>query len=191
MKSIGYVRYAPVRSIYASYTKDGRIATRGARALTRRRGSRSRREVDHSKGAAEAQPRGISFPHAHVHVIPLPDGDERDRPAAVFTWSNGVYMYEDDEASRPRGDASRGVARDRLRRSRDRVSQLFSVQTYFVSRSALIGGTVQADVVPLSLTPAWSDDAGRPAGTAGLRARARFMRLGMREPGRRQRVVSP
>lgn len=45
-----------------------------------------------------AQPRGISFPHTHVHVIPLPDGDERDRPAAVFTWSNGVYVYEDDEA---------------------------------------------------------------------------------------------
>ena len=49
-----------------------------------------------SLGSAQAG--GISFPHAHVHVIPLADGGESDRPAAVFTWSNGVYIYEDDEA---------------------------------------------------------------------------------------------
>ncbi len=45
-----------------------------------------------------AQKRTISFPHTHVHVLPLYDGDERDRPAAVLTWSNGVFVYEDGEA---------------------------------------------------------------------------------------------
>jgi diadenosine tetraphosphate (Ap4A) HIT family hydrolase len=40
----------------------------------------------------------MSFPHHHVHVIPLYDGDERDRPAEVFSWSRGVGLYEPGEA---------------------------------------------------------------------------------------------
>jgi diadenosine tetraphosphate (Ap4A) HIT family hydrolase len=35
-----------------------------------------------------------SFPHHHVHVVPLADGGEPDRPANVFTWVNGVYVFE-------------------------------------------------------------------------------------------------
>lgn len=38
-----------------------------------------------------------SFPHVHLHVIPLYNGGEADRPAEVLTWSNGVYLYELDE----------------------------------------------------------------------------------------------
>lgn len=38
-----------------------------------------------------------SFPHHHVHVIPLSDGGEGDRPAQVLTWSNGVHVYEPGE----------------------------------------------------------------------------------------------
>lgn len=38
-----------------------------------------------------------SFPHHHVHVIPLSDGGESDRPAQVLTWSNGVHVYEPGE----------------------------------------------------------------------------------------------
>jgi diadenosine tetraphosphate (Ap4A) HIT family hydrolase len=38
-----------------------------------------------------------SFPHHHVHVIPLTDGGEADRPANVLTWSHGIHVYEPDE----------------------------------------------------------------------------------------------
>lgn len=39
-----------------------------------------------------------SFPHHHVHVIPLTDGGEADRPAQVMTWANGVFVFEEGEA---------------------------------------------------------------------------------------------
>lgn len=39
-----------------------------------------------------------SFPHHHVHVIPLADGGEVDRPAEVLTWSHGIFVYEEGEA---------------------------------------------------------------------------------------------
>jgi histidine triad (HIT) family protein len=49
-------------------------------------------------GAAQALP--TSFPHLHVHVVPLADGGEVDRPASVFTWSHGMYVFESpDEES--------------------------------------------------------------------------------------------
>ena len=40
----------------------------------------------------------MSFPHFHIHVLPVYDTDERARPANVFSWSSGVLVYEDDEA---------------------------------------------------------------------------------------------
>ena len=40
----------------------------------------------------------MSFPHFHVHVLPVYDTDERARPAHVFSWSAGVLVYEDEEA---------------------------------------------------------------------------------------------
>lgn len=39
-----------------------------------------------------------SFPHLHLHVVPLDDGGHDDRPAKVFTWDR-VHVYDDDEAS--------------------------------------------------------------------------------------------
>lgn len=42
-------------------------------------------------------PRPMSFPHAHQHVVPLYDGGEVDKPAQVFTWENGVWVFEDGE----------------------------------------------------------------------------------------------
>lgn len=39
----------------------------------------------------------ISFPHHHVHVVPLTDGGERDRPSEVLTWSHGVLVYDPGE----------------------------------------------------------------------------------------------
>jgi histidine triad (HIT) family protein len=54
-----------------------------------------------------AEPLAVSFPHVHLHVVPLADGGEADRPANVFTWAHGMYVFEsaDEEAS----------LRDRLR----------------------------------------------------------------------------
>lgn len=40
----------------------------------------------------------MSFPHFHIHVLPVYETDERARPAAVFSWSAGVLVYEDSEA---------------------------------------------------------------------------------------------
>lgn len=48
-----------------------------------------------------------SFPHVHVHVVPLADGGELDRPANVFTWVHGVYVFESADEER--------AMRDRLR----------------------------------------------------------------------------
>jgi diadenosine tetraphosphate (Ap4A) HIT family hydrolase len=43
-------------------------------------------------------PIATSFPHHHVHVIPLYDGGPADRPAEVLTWEHGVCVYEANEA---------------------------------------------------------------------------------------------
>ena len=40
-----------------------------------------------------------SYPHVHFHVVPVMETDERARPARVFSWSEGVVMYDDDEAA--------------------------------------------------------------------------------------------
>lgn len=54
-----------------------------------------------------AEPLAISFPHVHLHVVPLTDGGEADRPADVFTWAHGMYVFE--------SDAEEASMRDRLR----------------------------------------------------------------------------
>ncbi len=41
-----------------------------------------------------------SFPHHHVHAIPLTDAAEGDRPAEVLTWSHGVFVFDPGEAER-------------------------------------------------------------------------------------------
>ena len=35
-------------------------------------------------------PLPMTFPHHHLHVVPIFEGDASDRPAKVFTWSSGV-----------------------------------------------------------------------------------------------------
>lgn len=47
-------------------------------------------------GAAVELP--MTYSHHHVHVIPVVETDERARPARVLSWSEGVVVYEDDEA---------------------------------------------------------------------------------------------
>jgi diadenosine tetraphosphate (Ap4A) HIT family hydrolase len=49
-------------------------------------------------GAAAELPQ--TYSHYHVHVIPVFETDERARPARVLSWSEGVVIYDDEEASR-------------------------------------------------------------------------------------------
>ncbi|MBK9264438.1 MAG: HIT family protein [Polyangiaceae bacterium] len=49
-----------------------------------------------------------SFPHHHVHVIPVDSDGEDARPARVLSWEFGVYVYDEGEA-RSMGDALRAA----------------------------------------------------------------------------------
>jgi diadenosine tetraphosphate (Ap4A) HIT family hydrolase len=69
------------------------LAHRAARALEAER--RPRRIYVAALGSAA--PRAMSFPHVHVHVVPLDDGGDADRPSAVFTWQDGVWVYDQTE----------------------------------------------------------------------------------------------
>jgi diadenosine tetraphosphate (Ap4A) HIT family hydrolase len=44
-------------------------------------------------------PLAASYAHLHVHVIPVYETDDRARPARVLSWSEGVVVYDDAEAS--------------------------------------------------------------------------------------------
>jgi diadenosine tetraphosphate (Ap4A) HIT family hydrolase len=50
-----------------------------------------------SLGAAVELPQ--TYPHYHLHVIPVYETDERARPARVISWSEGVVVYDDAEAA--------------------------------------------------------------------------------------------
>lgn len=39
-----------------------------------------------------------TFPHVHVHLVPIYGTEDRWRPARVFTWQEGVWIYDDAEA---------------------------------------------------------------------------------------------
>lgn len=39
-----------------------------------------------------------TFPHVHVHLVPIYGNEDRWRPARVFTWQEGVWVYDDSEA---------------------------------------------------------------------------------------------
>lgn len=69
------------------------LAHRVARAIDRE--LRPVRTFVCALGSAAA--RVNSFPHVHLHVIPLYDGGEADRPAEVLTWSSGVFVYDAEE----------------------------------------------------------------------------------------------
>jgi diadenosine tetraphosphate (Ap4A) HIT family hydrolase len=43
-------------------------------------------------------PLPMTFAHCHAHVIPVYESDERARPARVLSWSEGVVVYDDEEA---------------------------------------------------------------------------------------------
>ena len=51
-----------------------------------------------SPSAMETDPPAMSFPHLHVHVVPIHEDGESARPAAIFSWTAGVGLYDEDEA---------------------------------------------------------------------------------------------
>lgn len=56
-----------------------------------------RRTFVASLGASTPLP--TTFPHFHLHVVPLTEDGEAARPARVFSWSEGVWVFESrDEA---------------------------------------------------------------------------------------------
>ena len=46
------------------------------------------------------KPLPMSFPHHHVHVVPVYETGEAARPARVFSWSAGVVCYTHGESKR-------------------------------------------------------------------------------------------
>ncbi len=79
---------------WAEYAEVQRLAWEAARAVEQVLAPR--RVFVAALGSARQLP--MSFPHHHVHVLPLFDGGEGDRPAEVLTWKHGVFLYAPEEA---------------------------------------------------------------------------------------------
>ncbi|MBK8254370.1 MAG: HIT family protein [Polyangiaceae bacterium] len=81
---------------WPEYAGIQRLAWEGARALEK---ARSPARI-FMAALGSKRPIGVSFPHHHVHVIPLASGDARDRPAEVLTWQMGVWTFDEGEEQR-------------------------------------------------------------------------------------------
>jgi diadenosine tetraphosphate (Ap4A) HIT family hydrolase len=79
---------------WSEYAAVQRLAWEAARALDRV--LRPKRVFVAALGSATRLT--MSFPHHHVHVLPLYDGGEMDRPSEVLTWRHGVGLYTPEEA---------------------------------------------------------------------------------------------
>ncbi|MBL8950570.1 MAG: HIT domain-containing protein [Myxococcaceae bacterium] len=44
-------------------------------------------------------PLSKTFPHLHLHVVPVYEDGDASRPANVFSWSHGVWVYEKAEGA--------------------------------------------------------------------------------------------
>ena len=81
---------------FAEYAAVQQLAWAASRALTH---VLSPRRVFVASLGASARI-ATSFPHHHVHVIPLTGVPEADRPAEVLTWARGVFVFDPGEAER-------------------------------------------------------------------------------------------
>ena len=79
---------------WSEYADVQRLAWETAGAMER--ALRPRRVFVAALGSAVQLP--MSFPHHHVHVLPLFDGGDGDRPSEVLTWRHGVWLYAPEEA---------------------------------------------------------------------------------------------
>jgi diadenosine tetraphosphate (Ap4A) HIT family hydrolase len=76
-----------------SYLHSQRLAWRACRALEATLAPR--RTFVASFGSSTPLP--TSFPHFHLHVVPLAEDGENARPAKVFSWAEGVWVFESEE----------------------------------------------------------------------------------------------
>ena len=56
-------------------------------------------------------PLPTSFPHFHLHVVPIAEDGENARPAKVFSWAEGVWVFESDEEAEALADRVRAAWR--------------------------------------------------------------------------------
>ena len=75
-----------------TYLHTQRLAWQACRALEATLAPR--RTFVASFGAAAPLP--TSFPHFHLHVVPIAEDGENARPAKVFSWAEGVWVFESD-----------------------------------------------------------------------------------------------
>lgn len=80
---------------WEEYASAQRLAWEAARAAESALGAK--RVYVAALGAVA--PLATTFPHHHVHVVPLYDGGESDKPSRVLTWSEGIGVYEAGEAA--------------------------------------------------------------------------------------------
>jgi len=79
---------------FAAYQGMHELAFAAARALEAHRGAL--RVYIAQLGAPELL--AMSYPHLHLHVVPIYQAGESEKPARVLSWTHGVVSYEPDEA---------------------------------------------------------------------------------------------
>lgn len=79
---------------WEDYAALHRLAWEAARALRQVLGPR--RVFVAAREGADALPPGCA--HLHLHVVPLQDQDDPDRPSRVLTYDDGVSAYDPGEA---------------------------------------------------------------------------------------------
>ena len=100
---LGWVRYASLQKLAFDATLALEAAFAPARVFVAALGS--------------SEPIATSYPHYHIHVVPIARHDDDARPARVFSWSAGIVQYEEDE-SRELIDTLKRAHRERNPRSR-------------------------------------------------------------------------
>lgn len=80
---LGWERYASLQRLAFDATLALEAAFNPARVFVAALGS--------------SEPIATSYPHYHIHVVPIARHDDDARPARVFSWSAGIVQYEEDE----------------------------------------------------------------------------------------------
>lgn len=81
---LGWERYASLQRLAFDATLALEAAFNPARVFVAALGS--------------SEPIATSYPHYHLHVVPIARHDDDARPARVFSWSAGIVQYDEDES---------------------------------------------------------------------------------------------
>lgn len=98
---LGWERYAALQRLAYEATLALEAAFNPARVFVAALGS--------------SEPIATSYPHYHIHVVPIARHDDDARPARVFSWSAGIVQYDEAE--------SRELVSKLKQAHRDRVTQ--------------------------------------------------------------------